>query len=86
MDPTQLTDDNICTKLDTSTEPEILGFSKKVSATGLSSLYKPQLHEHSTKLPKEIWDQSYFEEYMGLHEILKPGNIFLKNSKTLSDP
>ena len=69
-DPTQLTDDNIRTKLDTSTEPEILGFSKKVSATGLSSLYEPKLHEHS-KLPpsdKEIWDQSYFEEYMGLHE------------------
>ena len=58
-------------KLIKSTESEIIGFSKKVSASGLSYLYKPKLHKQS-KLPpsdKEIWDQSYFGGgYMGLHE------------------
>ena len=69
-DPTQLTNESIRNKVDHTSDPDLIGFSRKVSATGLSSLHEPKLHEHS-KLPpqdKEIWDQSYFEEYMGLHE------------------
>ena len=75
-DPTQLTNESIRNKVDHTSDPDLnsvpdlIGFSRKVSATGLSSLHEPKLHEHC-KLPpqdKEIWDQSDFEEYMGLHE------------------
>ena len=69
-DPAHLTNEAVTTKIDSVSAPEIIGFSRKVSAQGLSSLREPKLHEHS-KLPpsdKEIWDKSYFEEYMGLHE------------------
>ena len=69
-DPEHLTDDSIRNKLDKLKQPDIIGFSRKVSATGLSSLYEPKLHEHSklNKQDKEIWDKSYLEEYMGLHD------------------
>ena len=80
-DPQQLTNESIRLKLDKSTEPEIIGFSRKVSASGLSSLYEPKLHEHS-KLPpqdKEIWDKSYLEEYMGLHEVTETWEYITEN-------
>ena len=80
-DPQQLANESIRLKLDKSTEPEIIGFSQKVSATVLSSLYEPQLHEHS-KLPpqdKEIWDKSYFEEYMGLHKVTETWEYITEN-------
>ena len=69
-DPEHLTNDSVQTKLDKFEQPDIIGFSKKVSAKGLSSLYEPKLHEHSklNKQDKEIWDKSYLEEYMGLHD------------------
>ena len=44
--------------------------SRKVSAAALSSNLEPKLHEHHLLPPadKEIWDKSYTEEYLGLHE------------------
>ena len=69
-DPAHLTNDSIQAKIDKIETPEIIGFSRKVSAKGLSSPYEPKLHEHCKLSPsdKEIWDKSYLEEYMGLHE------------------
>ena len=69
-DPAHLTKESVQTKIDNITEPDILRFSQKVSAKGLSPVYKPKLHEYSqlNKTNKEIWDKSYLEEYMGLHE------------------
>ena len=68
--PSLLTNEQVRNRIDNTPEPDIIGFTRKVSAKNLSSLYKPKLHEHH-KLPpgdKEIWDKSYFEEYMGLHK------------------
>ena len=72
-DPKTLTDDNIQTKTDKLKQPEIIAFSRKVLAKNLSSLHEPKLHEHHKLNPsdKEIWDKSYLEEYMGLHEQTK---------------
>ena len=72
-DPAHLTNDSVQTKLNKLDDPDIIGFSRKVSAKGLSSLYEPKLHEHSklNETDKEIWDKSYLEEYMGLHEDTK---------------
>ena len=69
-DPAHLTDDSVQAKLDKPEPPKIIGFSRKVSAKGLSSPQEPKLHEHAKLNPndKEIWDKSYLEEYMGLHE------------------
>ena len=69
-DPEHLTDEFIQDKINKNETPDIIGFSKKVTATSLSSLYEPKLHEQSTLPPddKKIWDQSYLEEYMGLHK------------------
>ena len=69
-DPAHLTDKSSCSKIDKIKEPEIIGFSCKVSAKGLNSFCEPKLHKHSKLNPnnKEIWDKSYLEEYMGLHE------------------
>ena len=41
----------------------------KISATSLDSQYEPKLHEHYKLSPKDkkIWDDSYREEYFGLH-------------------
>ena len=68
-DPRLLTDTAIKSKIDTIQQPEIIGFANKVSAKTLSSNHEPKLHEHDQLPPadKEIWDQSYLEEYMGLH-------------------
>ena len=53
--------------------PDIIGYSNKVSAKNLTSLHEPKLHEHCklSASDKSIWDQSYFEEYMGLHNDTK---------------
>ena len=69
-DPAHLTNNSVQTKIDKINDTEIIGYSRKVSASGLSSLYEPKLHEHSSlnKTDKEIWDRSYLEEYMGLHD------------------
>lgn len=71
--PTHLTNNSVQSKIDKLETPEIIGFSQKVSAQGLSSLYEPKFHEHSNlnDTDKEIWDKSYLEEYMGLHEETK---------------
>ena len=71
--PAHLDNESIQNCIDHISDKEYVGFSQKVSAVNLSSLYEPKLHEHS-KLPpgnKEIWDKSYLEEYMGLHEDTK---------------
>jgi Reverse transcriptase (RNA-dependent DNA polymerase). len=41
----------------------------KISATSLDSQHEPKLHEHYKLSPKDkqIWDDSYCEEYFGLH-------------------
>ena len=68
--PSLLTNDQVSAQFEETSEQDVIGFSRKVSASILSSLYEPKLHEHH-KLPpddKDIWDKSYFEEYMGLHE------------------
>ena len=67
--PHQLTDKAIQSKFDKTPIPEIIGFANRVSAKNLTSLHEPKLHEHSqlSAADKIIWDQSYLEEYMGLH-------------------
>ena len=72
-DPAELSNDNIQSQLDKLEQPEIIAFSRKVSAKNLSSPLEPKLHEHHKLNPtdKEIWDKSYLEEYMGLHEQTK---------------
>ena len=69
-DPSALTGDSIRDKLDKIQQPEIIGYTNKVSAANLSSTYEPKLHEHHklNENDKEIWDRSYLEEYMGLHD------------------
>ena len=68
-DPEALNNENIQTEINKLKQPEILAFSCKVSAKGLSSLHDSKLHEHYKLNPtdKEIWDKSYLEEYMGQH-------------------
>ena len=72
-EPNQISDKAIKQKFQQTTIPDIIGFSNKVSAKALTSLHEPKLHEHSKLLSsdKEIWDASYFEEYMGLHNDTK---------------
>ena len=80
-DPKSLTDESICNKLDKIQEPEIIGYANKVSATNLSSVYEPKLHERSklNQNDKDIWDRSYLEEYMGLHEDTKTWEYITKD-------
>ena len=68
-EPSHLTDAAIKSKIDTIKQPEIVGFANKVSAKNLLTNQEPKLHHHNKLSPsdKEIWDQSYLEEYMGLH-------------------
>ena len=63
-------DESIATHIKKIATKDYIAFSRKVSATNLSSLYEPKLHEHHKlpRLDKEIWDASYLEEYMGLHK------------------
>ena len=71
--PENLKSESVRNKIKATQSHDLIGFTKKVSAANLSSLYEPKLHEHH-KLPtadKEIWDASYLEEYMGLHEDTK---------------
>ena len=85
-DPETLTDDNIQTEIDKLEQLEIIAFSCKVSANGLSSLHKPKLHKDYKLNPtdKEIWDKSYLEEYMGLHENTKTWDYITEDEyKTL---
>ena len=68
--PSHLTDAAIKSKIDTIQQPKIVGFANnKVSAKNPSTNQKPKLHNQNRLSPsdKEIWDQSYLEEYMGLH-------------------
>jgi len=49
---------------------EIIASAHRVSAASLDSLYKPKLHQHKSlsENDKIIWDKSYLEENLGLHE------------------
>jgi len=69
-DPAALTDANIQFSIDSTEPDEIIAHCRRVSATTLQSPTKPKLHEHHKLSPndKAIWDQSYLEEYLGLHE------------------
>ena len=44
--------------------------ARRVSAVNLESTIEPKLHNHKhlSENEKEIWDRSYLEEYLGLHE------------------
>ena len=68
--PHHLSDKAIQAKVNKTPIPDIIGFANRVSAKNLTSLHEPKLHEHSklSTTDKAIWDQSYLEEYMGLHQ------------------
>mmetsp|Transcript_7172 Transcript_7172/g.13632 ORF Transcript_7172/g.13632 Transcript_7172/m.13632 type:complete len:381 (-) Transcript_7172:292-1434(-) len=67
--PDHLTDDTISQHL--SDNPAgTLATIFKISASHLQSQHEPKLHEHYRLSPnhdKQIWDDSYREEYFGLH-------------------
>jgi len=69
-DPAALTDADIQFSIDSTEPDEIIAHCRRVSATTLQSPTEPKLHEHHKLSPndKAIWDQSYLEEYLGLHE------------------
>ena len=69
-DPAALTDANIQFSINSTEPDEIIAHCRRVSATTLQSPTEPKLHEHHKLSPhdKAIWDQSYLEEYLGLHE------------------
>jgi len=66
--PDHVTDDNIMQQL-TDNPAQAIATIFKISASSLSSQHEPKLHEHYKLSPndKQIWDDSYREEYFGLH-------------------
>lgn len=66
--PDHLTDDNTAQQLNDNPAHAIATIYK-ISASSLQSHLEPKLHEHYKLSPKdrEIWDESYREEYFGLH-------------------
>jgi hypothetical protein len=68
-DPEHLTNNHIQQQLHTNPAHAIATIFK-ISATELENTTEPKLHEHYKLSPKDkqIWDESYREEYFGLHE------------------
>jgi Reverse transcriptase (RNA-dependent DNA polymerase). len=66
--PDHLTNDNISHHLHDNPAHAIATIFK-ISASNLDSQLEPKLHEHYKLSPKDkaIWDDSYREEYFGLH-------------------
>ena len=69
-DPATLSNTNTQSAIDASSDSDIVASGRRVSAAGLDSLVEPKLHKHKSLSPhdKIIWDKSYLEEYLGLHE------------------
>jgi hypothetical protein len=69
-DPATLSNSNTQSAIDASSKVEIIASARRVSAAGLDSLIEPKLHQHKSlsENDKIIWDKSYLEEYLGLHE------------------
>jgi dUTPase len=67
--PELLTNDNVEQQL-TDNPANAIATIFKISATNLDSHHEPKLHEHYKLSPKDkqIWDESYREEYFGLHK------------------
>jgi deoxyuridine 5'-triphosphate nucleotidohydrolase len=68
-DPDHLADHNIHQQLQNNPAHSIATIFK-ISAAELDNPNEPKLHEHYKLSPKDkhIWDESYREEYFGLHE------------------
>jgi hypothetical protein len=68
-DPEHLTNENIKQQLQNNPAHSIATIFK-ISATELHNPTDPKLHEHYKLSPKDkqIWDESYREEYFGLHD------------------
>ncbi len=69
IDQHDISDEAILHQLN-ETEPDVLTSLAKVSATNLDSTIPPKSLKQHSKLSandKDIWDRSYMEEYLGLH-------------------
>jgi deoxyuridine 5'-triphosphate nucleotidohydrolase len=68
-DPEHLTDTHIHQQL-ANNPAHAIATIFKISAAELQSQTEPKLHEHYKLSPKDkqIWDESYREEYFGLHD------------------
>ena len=73
-----ISDEAISEKLD-HTSPKIITSLAKVSAEHLESTTPPKSLKHHSKMSpndKEIWDKSYMEVYLGLHNTTHTWDYF----------